>query len=203
TEFVDFAKMKNIQFDIITFFEVLEHQDNLQSFIQDITTLLKKDGFIAGSVPNRDRFLAKLSDRAFGFGDYPPHHFTRWSTEILKIYLEKNDFTDIWLKPCYFFSLLEASYWWQRVILGNFMNVARLKIKKFFSGDEQLAYLTMGEIIKNKEGNKKMHIFVGNFFKVINECSKIFEKATFLPLALITLRAMNRQGQSIYFKAKK
>ncbi|MEW6558560.1 MAG: class I SAM-dependent methyltransferase, partial [Elusimicrobiota bacterium] len=119
TEFVDFAKMKNIQFDIITFFEVLEHQDNLQSFIQDITTLLKKDGFVAGSVPNRDRFLAKLSDRAFGFGDYPPHHFTRWSMEVLKIYLEKNGFTNIWLKPCCFFSLLEASYWWQRVILGN------------------------------------------------------------------------------------
>ncbi|MEW6558559.1 MAG: hypothetical protein AB1349_14615 [Elusimicrobiota bacterium] len=123
--------------------------------------------------------------------------------EVLKIYLEKNGFTNIWLKPCCFFSLLEASYWWQRVILGNFMNVIRLKIKKSFTGDEQLAHLTLEEIIKNKEGNKKMHIFVGSFFKVVNECAKILEKTTFLPLALITLKMMNRQGQHIYFQAKK
>lgn len=59
-EFVSFAKEKHLKFDVITFFEVLEHQDNPKKFIENVKILLKEGGYIAGSVPNRERLFANL-----------------------------------------------------------------------------------------------------------------------------------------------
>jgi 2-polyprenyl-3-methyl-5-hydroxy-6-metoxy-1,4-benzoquinol methylase len=81
-------------FDIITFFEVLEHQNNPKKFIEDIKKLLKQGGYIAGSVPNRQRrssvteFIEKKE-----FTDAPPHHFTWWDKESLLYFLKSNGFT--------------------------------------------------------------------------------------------------------------
>jgi 2-polyprenyl-3-methyl-5-hydroxy-6-metoxy-1,4-benzoquinol methylase len=41
---------------VITFFEVLEHQDKPREFLEMVKGLLKEGGYIAGSVPNRERF---------------------------------------------------------------------------------------------------------------------------------------------------
>lgn len=78
---------QNNKFDVITFFEVLEHMDNPNNFINLIKTGLKPGGYIALSVPNRERFLDPL-----GNGDYPPNHLTRWNTYSLTYFLEKNGF---------------------------------------------------------------------------------------------------------------
>lgn len=68
----------NLKFDMITCFEVLEHQTDIKSFISKVSLLLKDDGIFAGTVPNRNRAFADLTryyskaDKNIGF---PPHHF--------------------------------------------------------------------------------------------------------------------------------
>lgn len=79
-EFVEFAKDKNLKFDVVTFFEVLEHQDKPKQFLENVGKLLKPNGFIAGSVPNRDFILKEINWKYFSV-DYPPHHFLRFSSK--------------------------------------------------------------------------------------------------------------------------
>jgi len=85
--------LKNLgknSFDIVTFFEVLEHLDSPVEFLRDVKGLLAPGGVIALSVPNRERFLDTL-----GAGDAPPNHLTKWNAESLKCFLERMGFTVI------------------------------------------------------------------------------------------------------------
>lgn len=83
-----------LRFDLITFFEVLEHQDDPLDFLRKVLRLGAVGGRIAGSVPNRERFLAGL-DRRLSEGDLPPHHFLWFSSSALKQLLETAGFTDV------------------------------------------------------------------------------------------------------------
>lgn len=71
-------------FDYILFFEVLEHLEAPGQFITRLEKILKNDGCIICSVPNRNRYLPSKNTS----WDYPPHHLTRWS-----IYSLQNAFT--------------------------------------------------------------------------------------------------------------
>lgn len=75
------------KFDTVTFFEVLEHQDDPQAFIDTAKSFLKDDGFIALSVPNRNRWQTGTDSL-----DYPPNHLTRWSPVALRNFIESNGF---------------------------------------------------------------------------------------------------------------
>ena len=68
------------RFDVVTFFEVLEHQAKPSEFLQEAKTCLKPRGIIALSVPNRARWLT-----APDVLDYPPNHFLRWNAAALMI----------------------------------------------------------------------------------------------------------------------
>lgn len=81
------------QFDVITFFEVLEHLEEPLQFFYYIKKILKTGGFIAFSVPNRKRWIKNSV-----WFDYPPHHLTRWSQESIKKFLERNNFEIIRIK---------------------------------------------------------------------------------------------------------
>lgn len=74
-------------FDAVTFFEVLEHVESPTRFLAEIHALLKPGGWIALSVPNRDRWPVR------DFMDYPPNHLTRWTTRSLQRLLEASGFT--------------------------------------------------------------------------------------------------------------
>ena len=75
------------RFDVVTFFEVLEHLDAPAQFLDDVKDLLSPDGVIVLSVPNRDRFIDTI-----GRCDGPPNHLTRWSGPALKGFLEQTGF---------------------------------------------------------------------------------------------------------------
>jgi 2-polyprenyl-3-methyl-5-hydroxy-6-metoxy-1,4-benzoquinol methylase len=85
-------------FDLVTFFEVLEHQDNPKRFLAQVIRLLAPGGVIAGSVPNRHRFLAAL-DRRLASGDLPPHHFLWFSVRSLSGLLQRMGFRDVTVMP--------------------------------------------------------------------------------------------------------
>ena len=94
-DFVNFAKNKGIKFDVITFFEVLEHQDNPLVFLEAVKSLLKPQGLIAGSVPNRESFFQYLNRILNPQVDAPPHHFLRFSKRSLYNLFYKSGFQNI------------------------------------------------------------------------------------------------------------
>jgi len=94
SDFVCSIQKSGLCFDVITFFEVLEHQDNPTEFLNEVMKILAPDGYIAGSVPNRERFLARL-DRRFGAGDLPPHHFLWFSKNVLDTFFTNGGFKSI------------------------------------------------------------------------------------------------------------
>jgi len=75
------------KFDVVTFFEVLEHQAAPLEFIQHVKACLRPRGYIALSVPNRERWLT--GPDVF---DYPPNHFLRWNAAALRTFLHASGF---------------------------------------------------------------------------------------------------------------
>jgi SAM-dependent methyltransferase len=67
------------RFDVITFFEVLEHQAAPVEFLRKVKACARPGGAIALSVPNRNRWLTGPDVL-----DYPPNHFLRWNTASLR-----------------------------------------------------------------------------------------------------------------------
>jgi SAM-dependent methyltransferase len=79
-------------FDAVVALEVLEHLPNPRTFLERAAALLKPDGTLLLTMPNRYRVFAVLK-RALGkphsSTDYPPHHLTRWSAGALRRLLQK------------------------------------------------------------------------------------------------------------------
>jgi 2-polyprenyl-3-methyl-5-hydroxy-6-metoxy-1,4-benzoquinol methylase len=75
------------KFEVVTFFEVLEHQAAPVEFLQKVKSCLKPHGTIALSVPNRERWMTGPDVL-----DYPPNHFLRWNTAALKKFLNARGF---------------------------------------------------------------------------------------------------------------
>lgn len=74
-------------FDIVTFFQVLEHQGDPVGFLRTVRELLPPEGYIILGVPNRNMWGAPYH------WDYPPMHLTRWSINALRFFLEKHGFS--------------------------------------------------------------------------------------------------------------
>jgi SAM-dependent methyltransferase len=85
SEFADQSSEK--KFDVVTFFEVLEHQATPVAFLQNVKFCLRPQGFIALSVPNRERWLTGPDVL-----DYPPNHFLRWNARALTGLLQAEGF---------------------------------------------------------------------------------------------------------------
>ncbi len=90
-EFIE--KVEPQSFDIVTFFEVLEHQSDPIKFIEGIKKILKPGGWIAGSVPNTDRYVVS---KRFS-PDNPPHHFTLWRRNSLHSFFTGHGFAQFQL----------------------------------------------------------------------------------------------------------
>jgi len=84
-DFIRFPKLP--RFDLITFFEVIEHIGDPRKFIITVKTLLNKNGFIIFSVPDADTY-GRWEETV----NVPPHHLTRWTEKTLKIFLSNNGF---------------------------------------------------------------------------------------------------------------
>jgi SAM-dependent methyltransferase len=74
-------------FDVVTFFEVLEHQAAPVEFLRNVRACVHSGGMIALSVPNRERWLTGPDVL-----DYPPNHFLRWNVTALEKFLDMQGF---------------------------------------------------------------------------------------------------------------
>src|SRR6266403_1335196 len=81
------ARCPSEKFDIVTSFEVLEHQAAPREFFKNVKSCLKPHGSIALSVPNRERWLTGPDVL-----DYPPNHFLRWNATALSKFLSAQGF---------------------------------------------------------------------------------------------------------------
>jgi SAM-dependent methyltransferase len=80
-------KYPDEKFDVVTFFEVLEHQAEPAEFLEKVKACLRPRGYVGLSVPNRERWLT--GPDVF---DYPPNHFLRWSAGALRNFLNARGF---------------------------------------------------------------------------------------------------------------
>lgn len=78
------------KFEVITFFEVLEHVEDLHAFLSLISDLLVPGGVIAVYVPLADRWSLRFNPREPA--DYPPNHLTRWTVKALKVLMRNTGF---------------------------------------------------------------------------------------------------------------
>ncbi len=179
-EFVVFAKENGLRFDYITFFEVLEHQDNPRRFLEDVKKLLKDGGYIAGSVPNRDSYIVILNGRKCGKSDYPPHHFLRFNIVALE-----NAFIRAGFKEFYCTTIKSGLE--EFPITGQYFLLGTLDgIRKVLTGSEQptIAYF-------KQTGLKKV---------LLNFLRKIRDTVFFVPGFIVVLFSKELY---LYFEAKK
>jgi SAM-dependent methyltransferase len=84
-----------VAFDVVTAFEVLEHVEAPKGFLARIGRLVRPGGFLALSVPYRDRWPRLRSVEQW---DIPPHHLSRWSKKALTTALEAAGFAIVDLR---------------------------------------------------------------------------------------------------------
>ena len=82
TQFFDatFANEKQSHYDILIITEVVEHQDDLKTFLENAQSILKPNGFIIITTPNRERPFIFMGEKT----DAPPHHFLRYNLDFFK-----------------------------------------------------------------------------------------------------------------------
>jgi len=192
-EFYEYAKKKKLKFDVITFFEVLEHQDKPREFLRMVRELLKEGGYIAGSVPNRERLFAKDVDWKYFHGDYPPHHFLRFSKECLEKVLDLTGFSEADVRRLDF-SFKELFPYLEKKFLGN-LDRLKLKLKASVVGSERRTRVYAVEDL-DKVSERKV-------FAMVLKALKLGRNLTILPFAFLYLGKLKGNGRHLYFQAKK
>jgi 2-polyprenyl-3-methyl-5-hydroxy-6-metoxy-1,4-benzoquinol methylase len=84
----DFSRQCSTNFDVITCFEVLEHQPDPNPFIESLRKLAGDDAELHFSVPNGPLSRHLLSRE----NDTPPHHFLRWNAKAIRTFFERHGF---------------------------------------------------------------------------------------------------------------
>jgi 2-polyprenyl-3-methyl-5-hydroxy-6-metoxy-1,4-benzoquinol methylase len=69
------------KYDVVCYFQVLEHVKDPRQFIKDSIACLKQGGKLIIAVPNDDSFIKKAVN---GYLNMPPHHASRWPDHTLK-----------------------------------------------------------------------------------------------------------------------
>ncbi len=190
-EFYEYAKEKNLKFDVITFFEVLEHQDKPREFLEMVRGLLKEGGYIAGSVPNRERLFVEIGWKYF-HGDHPPHHFLRFSKSSLEKALNFSGFKDIEVYKLDF-PFIELFPYLEKKLFGN-LDKLKIKLKGMVLGDERKARVyAVEELAEVSPSKGKAYILM---------MLKLIRNAILLPFALGYVGKLKGNGVKLYFQAK-
>jgi SAM-dependent methyltransferase len=189
-EFYEYVKGRGLKFDVITFFDVLEHQDKPREFLERVKELLREGGYIAGSVPNRERLFVEITWK-YSHWDHPPHHFLRFSESSLEKALNLSGFKDIEVYKLDFPFMVLGSCLEQK-LFGNLLDKLKIKLKGMVLGDERKARVYEVEEIAEVSPSK------GYILMML----KLFRSAILLPFALGYVRELKENGVDLYFQAK-
>jgi 2-polyprenyl-3-methyl-5-hydroxy-6-metoxy-1,4-benzoquinol methylase len=191
-EFYEYAKEKNLKFDVITFFEVLEHQDKPREFLEMVKGLLKEGGYIAGSVPNRERLFVEIDWKNRFHSDYPPHHFLRFSKSSLEKALNFAGFKEVEVYKLDF-TFHETFFYLEKKLFGD-LEKLKIKLKGIVLGDERKARAyVVEELAKVSPSKGKAYMLM---------MLKLIRNAILLPFALGYAGKLKGNGFYLYFQAK-
>jgi len=190
-EFYEYAKEKNLKFDVITFFEVLEHQDKPREFLEMAKGILKEGGYIAGSVPNRESMFVEI-DWKCNHVDYPPNHFLRFSKSSLEKALNFSGFKNVEVYKLDF-PFIELFPYLEKKLFGN-LDKLKIKLKGMVLGDERKARVyAVEELAEVSQSKGKAYILI---------ILKLIRNAILLPFALGYVGELKGNGTGLYFQAK-
>ena len=190
-EFYEYAKERGLKFDVITFFEVLEHQDKPREFLEMVKDLLKEGGYIAGSVPSRQCLFAEIGWKYF-HGDHPPHHFLRFSKSSIEKALNFSGFKDVEVYKLDF-PFIELFPYLEKKLFGN-LDRLKIKLKGMVLGDERKARVyAVEELAEVSPSKGKAYILM---------MLKFLRNAILLPFALGYVGKLKGNGGHLYFQAK-
>lgn len=82
----EFSQLEISQsFDVISFWHVLEHINNVSEYLSKAFKLLESDGYIVGEVPNYNSFTFRLFKADYAWVMVPEHiiYFSRHSLELM------------------------------------------------------------------------------------------------------------------------
>jgi 2-polyprenyl-3-methyl-5-hydroxy-6-metoxy-1,4-benzoquinol methylase len=110
---VSLSEFKNVKFDVITLWHVLEHVENLSEYISTLHNLLSDEGRLIIAVPNFKSYDANYYKEFWAAFDVPRHlwHFSQ--TSIFKLFSSENMIVEktIPMKfDAYYVSLLSEKY---------------------------------------------------------------------------------------------
>lgn len=174
-------------FDVVTFFDVLEHQTDPATFIEEVKAMVAPGGYIVGKVPNRNRVLAKVR-RHLDY-DYPPHHTLMWSEASVSNYLERAGFKVVSVKVAEF-SFLPYVWHMEKKLIGR--GLKQLIKGKVFSIDRDVAYVPT-ERLEAATGKR------GGVVRVLKRIEDLF----FSLLVGAAYPWMRKKGTHIHFAAIK
>lgn len=184
-KFACVCKSEGLYFDVITSFEVLEHQDRPREFLESIKGMLRPGGYLIGSVPDRDAVLARLIYQCFSSIDYPPNHFLRFSKKALKNTLLMVGFNHVEICPVK--DNLDTQIW-------NLVILLRLE-----SVEQKLRGLLLGcpDAYEEAKKVKNVGLLKRTGFKVLK---RIKRYALGFPAFVLYAAGL---GKSLYFAARK
>ncbi len=142
------AKNNEGKYDVVCSFQVLEHVNNIRSFIESSIACLKPDGLLICSVPNADSFLSSIRN---GILNMPPHHVTWWTDkslhsiamifglEMVELKCEvlsdvhRNLYSSTVVSNAFNFILGRSPGLIDTSLLGRFINIVTIVLGRFYS----------------------------------------------------------------------
>jgi len=193
-EFYEYAKEKNLKFDVITFFEVLEHQDKPMEILEMVKGLLKEGGYIAGSVPDREMVLVEYYWKCTDV-DFPPHHFLRFSQKSLENAIKLSGFKDVNVFVVEF-TYNELCYYVGMKIFGKLYKLRNL-VKGLVLGNKRKAFACVDDIVASSTSHSektRAYLLKG---------LKLMRNVLLFPFAFAYIKKAQHGGPLLYFQARK
>ena len=97
--FIETSNFQKESFDVIAFFDVIEHVHNPVDFLMHVRGLLKKNGRVYIVTPSLDSWSAKLLGK--NWMEYKVEHLSYFSKKAITMILEKTGFHRITFYPNY------------------------------------------------------------------------------------------------------
>lgn len=192
------ASRQEGEFDYATLFDVLEHTPEPAWFFGSVKKLLKAGGHVALTMPNSRRPLPWGREEH----DYPPHHFTRWSPEAMRGFLERQGFEVLrqeagTLKLRY----LSDHFFFYRVMPG-LLSIAR---RVLFGGKAEESGKTITELYS--DGEKGGALADKVLRQRLVDAARIAFEIVFAPIAFLMLAYYKAReplcGDCLYTLARK
>jgi SAM-dependent methyltransferase len=176
------------EFSVVTLFDVLEHTPEPARLLGQIKPLIKPGGYLAITLPNELRPL--LHGRADY--DYPPHHFTRWTPDAMKNFLERNGFSVIRQKADFLGLQYIADSYFFFVVMPPLLGLA----KRIIFGRRALTEKTFSDLYGDSHKTQETRLSNKRIRQQIVNGALFFFRVFFSPI-WIFLRYRYSRGKSL------